>query len=115
MILLCYRQLFIKGDVIIANFSLKATSLEVELIIHQVKQMPHLEGTGGFTILFLGYIENTVKIPQIKGYDKCVPMLILKSYPYSSRVPVQIGTTMLDRAMARINVDELAYASGTWQ
>ena len=43
-------------------------------------------------------------------------MLILKSSsPYSSLVPVQIGTTVLDRAMARITVEELAHASDTWQ
>ena len=35
--------------------------------------------------------------------------------PYSLRVPIQLGTTVLDRAMARITVEELAHASDTWQ
>ena len=35
------------------------------------------------------------------------------SSPYNYRVPIQLGTTMLDRAMARITV-ELASASDTW-
>ena len=83
--------------------------------IHPVKQMSHLEGTGGFSILYLGYIEATVRIPPIKDYDQCVPMLILmSSSPYSLRVLVQLGTTVLDRAMARITVEELAHASNTW-
>ena len=44
--------------------------------IHPVKQMIHLERTGGFTIPYMGYIEATVKIMAIKGYDECVPMFI---------------------------------------
>ena len=35
--------------------------------IHSVKQMLQLEGPGGLTILYLGYIEATVRIPPIKG------------------------------------------------
>ena len=74
-----------------------------------------LEGTGGFTIPYLGYIEATVGIPPIKGHDECVPMLVQKSSaPYNSRVPIQFGTTVLDRAMGRITLEELAYASNTW-
>ena len=64
--------------------------------IHPVKQMLHLEGTQQFTIRFLGYVETTFKIPQIKDYDQCVSMLVLKSSPYSSWVPVQISTTILN-------------------
>ena len=62
----------------------------------------------------LGYIEAIVKIPPIKDYDECVPLLLLKSSS-PSRVPIQLGTTVLDRAMARITVEELAHASNTWQ
>ena len=43
-------------------------------------------------------------------------MLVLKSSsPFSLRVPVQLGTTVLDRAMARITVEELVCASSMWQ
>ena len=42
-------------------------------------------------------------------------MLILKSSHYSLRFPVQLGTTVLDKAVASITVEELAHASGTWQ
>ena len=75
-----------------------------------------VRGYRGFTILYLGYIEAIVRIPPIKGYDECISMLILKSSSqYSLRVPIQLGTTVLDRAMARITVEELAHASNTWQ
>ena len=71
-------------------------------------------GNGGIFIPYLGYIEATVRISLIKDYDECVPMLILKSSsPYSLRVSVQLGTTVLDRAMGRITAEELAHASNT--
>ena len=42
-------------------------------------------------------------------------MLIHKSSsPYSMRVPIQLGTTVLDRPMARITEEELAHASDIW-
>ena len=77
-----------------------------------MKQMLHLEGMGGFSIPYLGYIEANVRIPPIKDYEECVPMLVLKSFPpFSSWVHVQIGTTVFDGAMAKIMVEELAHAS----
>ena len=81
-----------------------------------MRQMLHLEGTGGFFIPYLGYIEATVRIPPIKDCEECVPMLVLKSFsPFSLRVPVQLGTMVLDQTMAMIMVEELTCTSSTWQ
>ena len=64
---------------------------------------------------YLGYIAAIIRIPPIKDYEKYVPMLVLKSFsPFSSWVPVQLGTMVLDRAMAKIMVEELACASSMW-
>ena len=39
-------------------------------------------------------------------------MVVLKSLsPFSSEILVQMGTTVLDRAMAKITVEELTHAS----
>ena len=82
--------------------------------INPIKQMLHLEGKGGFCIQYLGYIETTARITPIKNYDECVPVLILKSSsPFSSRVPVQLGPTVLDRAIAKITIEEIACTSYT--
>ena len=84
--------------------------------IHPGKQVLCLEGMGGFSIPYLGYIEAAVKIPPITDYDECVPMLILKSsFLYSLRVLIQLGITVLDRTVMRITVEELAHASDTLQ
>ena len=83
--------------------------------IHPLKQMLCMEGMGGFSIPYLGYIEAIVRIPPIKDYKQCVPMLVLKSFsPLTSQVPVQLGTSVLDQAMAKIMVEEFTCASSTW-
>ena len=45
--------------------------------IYPTKQMVCLEGTGGFSIPYLGYIEATIMIPQIKDYDECAGLKVL--------------------------------------
>ena len=80
--------------------------------IHPVKQMLHLQGMGGFSIPYLSYIEATVRILPIKNYDECI---LKSSSPFSLRVPVQLGTTVLDRVMANMTKEELTHASNTRQ
>ena len=73
-------------------------------------------GDGRILSSIPGYIEATVRIPPIKDYDKCVPMFVLNSSsPLNLRVPVQLGTTLLVRAMAKITVVELVHVSSMWQ
>ena len=43
-----------------------------------------------------------------------VSMLILDDIPYSDRVPIQNGTTVIDRVMGKITVKELAKAGTIW-
>ena len=83
--------------------------------IHPLKEMFCLEGIGGFSIPYLGYIEAIVRIPPIKDYEEYVPLLVLKSFSlFSSQVPVQPGTKVLDRVLVKITVEEHAHASSTW-
>ena len=44
----------------------------------------------------------------------CVLLLVLPITPYSTRGPVQIGTTVIGRAMHRIIPEEFAKADTTW-
>ena len=84
--------------------------------VYLIKQMLDLEAMGGFSIPYLGYIEAIVRIPQIKDYEECVPTLVLKSLsPFGLRVPVQLGTMVLDQAMTKITVEELPPANSRWQ
>ena len=57
--------------------------------IQPIKQMLHLEGMGGFSIPYLGYIEATVRIPPIKNYNECVPMLVLLTFWFKD--PCSVG------------------------
>ena len=65
--------------------------------IHPVKQMLHLEGTWGFTIPYLGYVESTVRFPPIKDCDVSQwsswgpPPLIVWGSPFSMALLCWIG------------------------
>ena len=41
-------------------------------------------------------------------------MLILADTPYSDRIPVQIGTTVIDQAMDKVTNEESSKAGTTW-
>ena len=70
---------------------------------------------GRFYIPHLGYIEAIIRIPLVKDYEECVPMLVFKSFsPFSLQVLVQLGTMVFDLAMAKIMVEELTCASSMW-
>ena len=53
--------------------------------------------------------------PSIKRLWWMHPNAHPEVLPYSLRVPIQLGTSVLDRDMARITVEELAHACSTWQ
>ena len=82
--------------------------------ILSMTQMLKLEQTGGFSKPYLGYVEACIRIPQIKEYDRCVLLPVLKVAPYSNWVPIQIGTTIIERAMQKITSEELNKADSTW-
>ena len=83
--------------------------------IYPMKQMLHLKGAREFSIPYLRYIEATVRIPPIRNYHECIPMFVLKSSsPFSLRIPVKLGITVLYRATDKITVEELTHASDTW-
>ena len=68
----------------------------------------------GFSIPHLGYVESVFKIHQIQDYDEYFLLLVLPTTPYSTRIPFQIGTTVIDRAIQKITPEELAETDTTW-
>ena len=58
--------------------------------------MIRVEGTGENPVPYYGYVEVNVKTPQITKYKADVLMLVFTDTLYGERVPVQIGTTLLE-------------------
>ena len=56
--------------------------------------MLHLEGIG--VTLYKGYIEANLTISNLPWYNENVLILIIPDHKYRERVPLQIGTQIID-------------------
>ena len=86
------------------------------LMVHPLGRLLELEGKGGSTIPYLGYVEVSLQIPSIKGYNEDVLLLVIPSMTYSEKVPVMVGSKIIDRAMRMMTKKgELVSATVTWK
>ena len=82
---------------------------------HHLGRLLELEGTRGFAIPYLGYVEVNLQIPGIKGYNKDTLLLVIPTMTYSKKVPVMVGSKIIDRAMGIMAKGELTMATMTWK
>ena len=66
--------------------------------INPVQDLLELEGAGGHTLPYYGYIEVDFEIPGISGLQQ-VLLLVVPDTRYSESVPVLLGTNMLRPVM----------------
>ena len=85
------------------------------LEVHPLGRLLELEGTGSFTIAYLGYIEVNLQVPGIKGYNEDVLLLVILTTTYSEKVPVMVGSKIIDWVMGMMTKGELARATATWK
>ena len=69
------------------------------LEVHPLGRLLELEGTGGSTIPYLGYVEVNLHIPGIKGYNEHDMLLVILTMTYSKKVPVMVRSKIIDQAM----------------
>ena len=75
-----------------------------------------MEGSGGADIPYLGYVEDRMHILGVSSFDKDVLMLISHTTThYHRRVPIQIGSHIIDEVTNCITEDELQSLSQTWK
>ena len=74
-----------------------------------------LEGTRGSAIPYCGYVEVNLQILGTRGYNEDVLLLVILTKTYSEKVPVMVGSKIIDRAMGMITKGELARATVTWR
>ena len=55
-----------------------------------------LKGTGGILIPYKGYVEANPIIPDLPRYNEEVLFLVILDHRYGERVPLQIGTQVID-------------------
>ena len=75
-----------------------------------------IEGSGGADVPYLGYVEVRMHIPGIHSFDEDVLMLISHTTTdYHQRVPIQVGSCIIDQVTNCISEDELQSLSQSWK
>ena len=75
---------------------------DLTLQIQTLGRLLELEGTGGSAIPYLGYIQVNLWIPGIKNYNEDILLLVIPTMTYSEKVPVMVGSKIIDQAMGVI-------------
>ena len=78
--------------------------------------MVPIEGSGGADVSYLGYIEVRMQILGIRSFDQDVLMLISHTTThYHRRVPIQVGSWIIDQVTNCITEEELQSFSQSWK
>ena len=87
---------------------------ELGLKIQPLGWLLELEGTGGAAIPYLRFVEVNLQILGIRRYNEDVLLLAIPTMAYAKRVPVMVGSEIIDKALSCMTVGELAKATVTW-
>ena len=86
---------------------------------YEIQPLEHLvpiEGSGGANVPYLGYVEVRMCILGINSIDGDVLMLISSTTThYHKRVPIQVGSHIIDQVTNCISEDELQSLSQSWK
>ena len=72
------------------------------LWVQPLDSLLELEGTGSSAIPYLGYVEVSLQILGIKGYNEDILLLVIPMMIYAKKVLVMVGSKIIDRAMGMI-------------
>ena len=81
---------------------------ELGLKIQPLGWLLELEGTGGAAIPYLRFVEVNLQILGIRSYNEDVLLLVIPTMAYAERVPVVVGSKIIDKALSCMTVGELA-------
>ena len=63
----------------------------------------------------MGYVEVNLKIPEIRAFNEDVLMLVIEESPYDQRVPIQLATLHINRALDLVSRTEMINLSNKWK
>ena len=93
----------------------KSLSRMMGLRLHKLTKLLTVEGTGGGTVPYHGYVEVELMLPEVKDFKECVLMLVIDDSEYGQRVPIQLGTLHIDMILDQATPSELATLGRTWE
>ena len=79
----------------------------LELEVKSLKTILDLEGTGGLSILYLGYVEMHLWIPEVKVFDREVLMWVVADRSYFNRDLIALGIVHIDMLIKLATQEEL--------
>ena len=86
---------------------------------YEIQPLDHLvpiEGSGRADVPYLGYVEVRMHISGIHSFDQDVLMLINHTTThYHQRVPIQVGSHIIDQVTNCISEDKLQSLSQSWK
>ena len=85
----------------------------MSLKVHCLYRLLEVEGTGSSAIPYLGYVEVNLQIPGIRGNNEDILLLVILTMTYSEKVPVKVGSKIIDREKGIITTGELVRATPT--
>ena len=66
-----------------------------------------IEGLGDLEVLYLGYVEVHLRIPEVKAFDQDVLLLIIPDSAHTQYTPITLGTLHIDMAIRLASEKEL--------
>ena len=86
---------------------------------YEIQPLEHLvpiEGSGGASVPYLGYVGVRMHIPGINSFDRDVLMLVSPTITrYHQRVLIQVGNCVIDQVTSCISEEELQSLSQSWK
>ena len=73
-----------------------------------------MEGAGGVNVPYMGYVEASLQIPEVKSFSEDCLFLVVSDHRYGNRVPLTIGTLHIDMIIEKAMKDELDEISVAW-
>ena len=84
-------------------------------MVYPLDKLLKLEVTGRAAIPYLGYVEVNLQIPDIRGYNEDIMLLVILTMTYAEKVLLVVGSKSIDLVMGIIIKGELAKATVTWR
>ena len=85
------------------------------LKIQNLDSLLDIEGGGGVTIPYIGYVEVNLQIPEIKIYNGDALMMVMNDSRYGKKVPFAIGKIHIHTALKAMTKDEWDNMTLSWQ
>ena len=83
--------------------------------IQLLKHLVTIEGSWGASVPYLGYVGVRMHIPGINSFNRDVLMLISPTTTrYHQRVPIMVGSHVIDQVTSCISEKELLSLSQSW-